>query len=378
MRRYQLLEAGGNHRNANLNDDDDDFNFEDHPPLQICSSRSKNIIIFGILITLGLFIYIPFLPFSSNRPIAFVWPANQSRDVSLLVRPQEVTTKIWPTSACPQNESKSEDLFLLVIVFSAIKNFNERQTIRDTWASDEIPNSQVIFLLGHLGGNDSIPLQINVTKESETFGDILQEDFIDSYANLSLKTLMMLKWYEQSCSHVPYILKTDDDVYLNMNNLHKLVKMNKIPNLLMGTLICGAVPIRDPYNKWYSPHYMYDKKRYPNYLSGTGYVMSKSTALTLYEASIETPIFHMEDIYVTGILAQKSGIRPQDNVGFSYLKRRATTCLYAQTISSHHLTIREMHQMHEKVKAKQGKCAPIKKKYLRTYGPGRCLWTKPK
>ena len=286
MRRYQLLEAGGNHRNANLNDDDD-FNFEDHPPLQICtSSRSKNIIIFGILITLGLFIYIPFLPFSSNRrksqekslksivlgiyqkfiifllAIAFVWPANQSRDVSLLVRPQEVTTKIWPTSACPQNESKSEDLFLLVIVFSAIKNFNERQTIRDTWASDEIPNSQVIFLLGHLGGNDSIPLQINVTKESETFGDILQEDFIDSYANLSLKTLMMLKWYEQSCSHVPYILKTDDDVYINMNNLYKLVKMNKIPNLLMGTLICGAVPIRDPYNKWYSPHYMYDKKRY--------------------------------------------------------------------------------------------------------------------
>ena len=129
--------------------------------------------------------------------------------MSLLVRPQEVTTKIWPTSACPQNDSssKSEDLFLLVIVFSAIKNFNERQTIRDSWASDlamdnsidhETPNSQVIFLLGHVGGiiNDSIPLQINVTKESETFGDILQEDFIDSYANLSLKTLMMLKWYE--------------------------------------------------------------------------------------------------------------------------------------------------------------------------------------
>ena len=106
-------------------------------------------------------------------------------------------------------------------------------------------------------------------------------------------------------------------------------------------------------------------------------MMSKSTALTLYEASIDTPIFHMEDIYVTGILAQKSGIRPQDNVGFSYLKRRATPCLYAQTISSHHLTIREMHQMHDKVKAKQGKCAPIKKKFLRTYGPGRCLWTKP-
>lgn len=40
--------------------------------------------------------------------------------------------------------------------------------------------------------------------------------------------------------------------------------------------------------------------RYPNYLSGTAYVMSKSTALTLYEASLQTPIFHMEDIYLTG------------------------------------------------------------------------------
>ena len=124
-----------------------------------------------------------------------------------------------------------------------------------------VPNTQVIFLLGHVG-NDTIPLQINVTKESETFGDILQEDFIDSYANLTLKTLMMLKWYNQSCSsNVPYILKTDDDVYINLKNLQKLVKLNKIPNLLMGTLICGATPIRDPYNKWFSPEYMYNKKR---------------------------------------------------------------------------------------------------------------------
>ena len=135
--------------------------------------------------------------------------------------------------------------------------------------------------------------------------------------------------------------------------------------------------------------------------------MSKSTALTLYEASLQTPIFHMEDIYLTGnddslnvtqrsykgptnvphslktllfagILAQVSGIRPQDNVGFSYVKRRATPCLYAQTISSHHLTIREMKDMHVKVKAKEGKCAPIKKKFLRSYGPGRCLWNPPK
>ncbi len=80
---------------------------------------------------------------------------------------------------------------------------------------------------------------------------------------------------------------------------------NKKPNLLVGSLICGAVPIRDPHNKWYCPDYMFNRKVYPNYLSGTAYLMSRSTALTLFEASIQIPLFHLEDIYVTGILAEQ-------------------------------------------------------------------------
>lgn len=106
--------------------------------------------------------------------------------------------------------------------------------------------------------------------------------------------------------------------------------------------------------------------------------MSQSVASTLYEAALQTSVFHMEDIYITGILSQASGIRPQDHVGFSYIKRRSTPCLYAQIISSHHLSTTEMIEMHQKVKEKQGKCAPIRKKFLRTYGPGKCLWTPPK
>ena len=63
MRRYQHLEAGENQGNLlrtfRQNNDSD----------QICGSvpLNKNVIIFAILITLGFFIYIPFLPFASNR-----------------------------------------------------------------------------------------------------------------------------------------------------------------------------------------------------------------------------------------------------------------------------------------------------------------------
>ena len=33
--------------------------------------------------------------------------------------------------------------------------------------------------------------------------------------------------------------------------------------------------------------------------------MSRSTALTLFEASVQIPLFHLEDIYVTGILSEQ-------------------------------------------------------------------------
>ena len=64
MRRYQHLEAGENDRNLLRN-----FRQITIAEDQICSTIpiNKNVVIFAILITLGFFIYIPFLPFASNR-----------------------------------------------------------------------------------------------------------------------------------------------------------------------------------------------------------------------------------------------------------------------------------------------------------------------
>ena len=37
-----------------------------------------------------------------------------------------------------------------------------------------------------------------VRGEAEKYGDVLVEDFVDSYANLTLKTMMGLKWASRS------------------------------------------------------------------------------------------------------------------------------------------------------------------------------------
>lgn len=45
---------------------------------------------------------------------------------------------------------------------------------------------------------------------------------------------------------------------------------------------------------------MYSGNIYPNYLSGTGYVMSMDVVAKLYNASLTTPLLHLEDVYLTG------------------------------------------------------------------------------
>ena len=52
--------------------------------------------------------------------------------------------------------------------------------------------------------------------------------------------------------------------------------------------------------KWVCPRYMYDGKKYPNILSGSGYVMTRSVAKCLYEAALMLPYLHLEDVLVTG------------------------------------------------------------------------------
>ena len=45
--------------------------------------------------------------------------------------------------------------------------------------------------------------------------------FQDTYHNLTLKTIMGLKWMAIFCPQAEFVLKTDDDIYVNVDLLHR-------------------------------------------------------------------------------------------------------------------------------------------------------------
>jgi len=364
---YKILRNGSSRRSrANSSTDFIDSPGKKYPRLCV------------LLLALFLFSFISWLPFLSTKPkgpLAFVWPANQSRSARDLIFPERKTT-ILNTEVCTHNAGSSSSPYLLVIVCSSVQNFEARYSIRQSWAQDTntLKNVKVVFLVGQQVNNTHQELLKN---EHEEYGDIIQESFIDTYANLTVKSLMLLKWFSQNCDNTKYVMKTDDDMYINLVKLYDIVQSNKKPNLLLGSLICNAIPIKDPYNKWYVPTYMFSEKKYPNYLSGTAYLMDKSAAGKLYNASLDTPMFHLEDIYVTGILSSKVHIRPADNIGFSYVRRKLNSCLFKQTVSTHPVKLAEMKAVYDKLQSsKNVECPKLKTRLLRNYGPGKCSWPK--
>lgn len=58
-------------------------------------------------------------------------------------------------------------------------------------------------------------LALSVTDESILYGDIIPQDFIDLYYNLTLKTIKAFRWVTEFCPIVKYAVKADSDVFLS-------------------------------------------------------------------------------------------------------------------------------------------------------------------
>lgn len=273
------------------------------------------------------------------------WGLNTSRDASQYILNENITTILKPKMFCELHT------FLLIIVCSAPANFQNRNIIRNTWGSDRtVANKtvQVYFLVGEVYNST---LQQDLVEESAIYNDIVQDHFVDSYNNLTLKSIFMLKLVASHCKDtVQFLMKTDDDMFVNTLPLVNTLRKSNATKLLLGCLICHAKPIKDVNNKWYAPKYLFDGRLYPNYLSGTGYVMSIDVVPRLFEAALKTPIFYLEDIYITGILPKSIRLRPRNNPGFTFVKRNYDPCVFLTAFTSHRLSPMEIQDQYTALK----------------------------
>ncbi|XP_013136024.1 PREDICTED: uncharacterized protein LOC106101369 isoform X2 [Papilio polytes] len=258
----------------------------------------------------------------------------------------------------PRGYEESPDLGRIMSLLKHIKTFPKyNPELENDSISD--PDFKLVFLLGLPQSDNNTEVQEKIDAEVAKYGDVIQEGFIDSYNNLTLKSIMMLKWFNHNCNDsVRYIMKADDDTYINMPNLvshlrsrakkfDESAQKNSKEYMLIGGLICGARPVQDINSKWYSPRYMYPGRVYPRYLSGSGYALSADTARVLYASVLTTTYFHLEDIFITGICALRSTPRmvARDEPGFA-LTPLYSPCEAHARISGHRVPLTQMRALH--------------------------------
>ncbi|NWH83007.1 B3GT4 galactosyltransferase, partial [Piaya cayana] len=92
--------------------------------------------------------------------------------------------------------------------------------------------------------------------EAERHGDLLQGAFADAYANLTRKTLLLLGWAAARCARAPFVLKADDDVFVNLPALTGYLAALAEPQrrrLYLGRLHWRVRPERDPRRRHHVP-----------------------------------------------------------------------------------------------------------------------------
>lgn len=153
---------------------------------------------------------------------------------------------------CWNNLTKKYEKTLFAAIISAPVNMEKREWIRKTWLSrlTSISTGRGLGLAGYafiIGRTEDKDVQDDIDFESQLFDDIVQVDMVDSYYNLTLKVTGLLNWLHLNCPKVDFVLKVDDDVYVNVRNLAAT-----LPNLTTNHTMYGYRSTSPPLRGIYS------------------------------------------------------------------------------------------------------------------------------
>ena len=152
-----------------------------------------------------------------------------------------------------------------------------------------------------------------IYEEWKLYNDIVMFNFLDTYLNLTIKTLVSFNWAVNTYNTQIFI-KSDDDVIFNVKNIYqRLVPLiglkttdAPIARMMMGFCFTDAVPVRGHCHTFSISKSIYSRDRYPVYCGGGNYAITKTAIISLLNHSLSTTLLSLEDVSL-GILAEKAG-----------------------------------------------------------------------
>ncbi|XP_065511130.1 beta-1,3-galactosyltransferase 2-like [Caloenas nicobarica] len=251
--------------------------------------------------------------------------------------------------------------FLVLLVATEPGDTAGRDAVRRTWGDQgSVPGVSILrlFLLGvhPVFGEELRPV---LEEESLLHHDIIQQDFLDTYNNLTLKTLMGLEWVSKHCANASYVVKADRDVFLNLKYLVRRFLVPPKTSFATGHVYRNTGPLRNRAYKWFVPREVYPNATYPPYCGGPAYVLSGDLAPRIYGVAQALPAINMEDSFV-GICLHALGVGVTDSPPgvFNMFRLEYERCRFSRLVMVHHYRPRELLQLWPHFQAENVTCPP--------------------
>ncbi|KAL8213603.1 UNVERIFIED_CONTAM: hypothetical protein K2H54_067388 [Gekko kuhli] len=214
----------------------------------------------------------------------------------------------------------AEAPFLLALVASAAGHARARAAVRRSWGGARRAAGlavRTVFVVGLPAGAgagagaEGGAQQAALAAEAARHGDVLQGRFADTYANLTRKTLALLGWAASRCPAARFVLKADDDVFVNLPALAAhLAALPPAARHYLGRVHWRVRPQRAPAARHHVPAALYAPAAFPPYCSGTAYVLSAPAVAALLAAAPRLPLLPVEDAFV-GLAARAARLAPR-------------------------------------------------------------------
>ncbi|XP_047143848.1 UDP-GalNAc:beta-1,3-N-acetylgalactosaminyltransferase 1 isoform X2 [Hydra vulgaris] len=218
---------------------------------------------------------------------------------------------------------------LLVLVTSHPRNYWRREWIRSLWGNKSVWKEKkwrIVFVTGQ-EPDDKVMRKLN--REAKRFKDILCVDITEDFYLLSHKLIVGLTWSLHNLNF-KFLLKVDDDVFVNINNAIRFVDNTTTTDGYYGSVIFNnlverigkyAVSEKEHLSEIYSP-----------YCSGGGYILTRKSIVDIIPYfDIKRPL-KIDDAYI-GETAMRAGISATQANGF-YMSN--TWCEYKKDIIVSH------------------------------------------
>lgn len=188
-------------------------------------------------------------------------------------------------------------IFLLVGVFSTGNNFKRRMTLRRTWMQYESVRSGEVAVRFFTGLHKNEQVNMELWKEAQMYGDIQFMPFVDYYTLITLKTVAICT-FGSKIMPSKYIMKTDDDAFVRIDEVISSLKKSDPHGLLYGLISFQSSPHRDKDSKWFISPKEWPNEMYPPWAHGPGYIISRDIAKFVVRGHQERTLqlFKLEDV----------------------------------------------------------------------------------